>query len=131
MELRDFGGKRLYTEIPDTYRLIQLFSCHAQGQIRSCLQKPFHQGDAAVLNFQAGDAAWMDAAPGIEVGGIRISGHGAVGVPCDEQFLFLDRPGCQALFCLLFLCIIAGSAGRVGYAKGFQRFPEIPHQKAG
>lgn len=115
----------------NTYRFPQLLPRHAQGQVGLCLQKPFYQSDAAVLDFYAGDAAWVDAAPDIEIRGIRRSGHGAVGMPRDEQFLFLGCPCGKASFRLLFLGIIAGGAGRVGYAERFQGLPEVPHQEAG
>lgn len=105
--------KVLRPEFFNTYRFIQLLPCNVQRKICFCLQEPFHQGDAAVLDFNAGDTAWMDAASGIEIRRLRISSHGAVGMSCDKQFLLLRCPCGEAHFSLLFFGIITGGTGGV------------------
>ena len=83
------------------------------------------------MDLDTGNAAWMDAASGVEIRRIRTAGHGAVGVSGDEQLLFLGSPGGKPCFRLFLFRIIAGGTGRVGDADCFQGFPEIPNQKAG
>lgn len=73
----------------------------------------------------------MDAAPAIIIESVRLGEGGAVGVPGNQDVMFLPGPMLQALLRLLLACIVFGRAGRVKDSVPLKGFPQISDEEAG
>lgn len=102
-----------------------------QGQIFSCSDAPFDERDAAVTDFNAGDAGGVHAASGIAVGCSFGADHGTVCMSGNEQSVILDGPVGQDLFRVFFSRIVFGGAGRIWDSELFERAPDIADQETG
>lgn len=107
------------------------FPCDVQAHIRPGGQSPFDQPDTHGFDFEAGNAAGMDAASAVIIIRIVFGQSRTVCVPGDQNVIFLIGPVVQALFCFVLSRIVFGRAGGIEYAVAFQRFPQISDEKTG
>lgn len=82
-----------------------------------------------MLDFDAGDAAGMDATSRVAVWGVNGSDHRTVGVPGDQDKVFFFGPVGQLFLSMAFSMIVFGRAGGVQKSQPFRRSPHVPHKE--
>ena len=114
----------------NAYSISKNFPCDIKGKIIPCADTPFYKGNAAVFDFNSGDACGVDAASGIKVRGIFFTNHWVMGMAGNQDMVVFCCPGVQAFFCFSFFGVVFCRTGRVWDAKAFKRLPYISNQKA-
>ncbi len=107
----------------------QYLSVYIECVVSSGIAGPFYQSDLVSHNLQAGDTAGMDAAAGVEIGGVRTE-SGTVGVSRDQNVPGFSGVVGEALFHCILMGVVFGGASGVEDPKMLQRLPKIPHKKA-
>ena len=77
------------------------------------LDAPFDQGDLTVLDFDAGDAARMNAASGVKIAGIFVAQHRAVRVSGHEVTAPADCPSGQPALTFMAAVVVFCCTGGV------------------
>lgn len=105
-------GSPVLRIITNTNRIRQNLAGDKETSVASGVQGPFYKCHTTVLNLDAGNAVRMDTASRVAVRGIRRPNHGTVGVPGDQDVLFLFCPFGELFFrFLLFLLFLAALVG--------------------
>ena len=84
-----------------------------------------------MFDFQAGDAARVDAASAVIVIFILFRKRGAVGVAGNQDMVLLFRPMVEPFFRFVLSCVIFGGAGGVQDTETLQGFPQVADEETG
>ncbi len=107
----------------------QYLPVYKECVVFSGIAGPFHQSDPVPHNLQAGDAAGMDAAACVEIGGVRTE-PGPVRVSRDQNMSAFPGVVGETLLHRILMGVVFGGAGGVKHPEMLQRLPEVPHQKS-
>ena len=89
---------------------------------------PFHQGQLAVGQLQAGDRARMDTGTGIVIEAAGFHGKDrTVGVACYQNLFPADGPGVHALFGTILSGVVFRSTGRIIDPGKLQWLPQVAY----
>ncbi len=92
---------------------------------------PLYKRKRSFFNLNAGDTAGVYTAARVEIAGLFVAQHGAMGMARDQITFFLYRPAGKQPLAALSVAVIFCRAGRVQDADLLQRLPQVPYQEAG
>lgn len=100
-------------------------------QLFICLHAPLNERQAAVFDFNTGNAGGVNTASGIAVGRSLCSNHRVVCMTCNKDAMMRFCPAGQPQLGYFFPLIIFGCTGRVRDAELFENTPDVAYEKAG